>query len=542
MILLASLAGLVAAQTWTGLLWPQQLDDPAWKPRIGYLHPQTVIAGQPLIGPELKLAGLKGKLIWRLESAPAGMKIDDATKHIVWPVPVEGRYRIRVLAENQGEIEESTWFINVQKTEKPGYVVHATRHMDFLVPPDYADWMAKSGADKVVDSYYEFASDLVGGPSADVRQSMEYAPSVGGAYSGVPIMSGPFTFGDNDSNRWRLGFLFHELGHNLNGGWTRVGLIEHGDGLADGVLHDMVEFNKIAWVLRMLKDPDKQGVTNVKPFVDWMNFEKMEFVDSFGPYMKFVDGGGNFLTYKGGQSTPWAAMVHRFGFDYGGEALEKVIRVIRRDGLPLMDYPESLPTASATTRFTLVMCAMSNAAGRDLRKEFLAMGMPLDTPLYLRLYPAVAKAMANLPKPGKNGAFRCPADGHYYLLTPYQTDWVNAEANARRMGGHLAVIRSAAQEKWLADKFGAYGWNWIAYRRKTPTSPFQWVTGEKTDPPVWEPERPEADPAKSCGVLILHEEAGRAPWFGLANRPPNESLFGIIELDKPPVVDLDGLP
>ena len=462
----------------------------------------------------------------------------DGTKRIVWPKPREGRYLVRIRAQDQRDIEETDWALNVLKPEIPGLVVHATRHMDYVVPPAYAEWMTRSGADRIVDAYYEFGRDLVGGLPSDIRQSMVYTPSMGGAHSGDPIVSGPSTFGDDDANRWRLGYLFHELGHDLNA-WTRVGTIEHGDAVADDTLHDMVEFDKIAWVMRILKAPEAPGVVDVPRFAEWMKAESNEFVDSLDRYLAYVQGGGDFLHARD-RSGPWAGMIHRYAFRHGGAAFERCVRAIRRDGIPLMAYPQD---ARATSdRLTIVMCVMSNAVGADLRGEFRAAGMPLNPVLYDRFYPTVARQMADLPPVGRNGAFRCGVDGHYYCLTPYGTTWAVAEATARRLGGHLATIRSAAQEAWLANKFGPDGWLWVGYRREGPEGRWRWVTGETTESPIREPERPETDPAKTGGVLILHEDAGREPWSGLANRPPDEDRFGIVELDHPPALDVDALP
>jgi lectin-like protein len=188
-----------------------------------------------------------------------------------------------------------------------------------------------------------------------------------------------------------------------------------------------------------------------------------------------------------------------------------------------------------------LLCIMSNASGRELRTKFRSLGFPIDDDLYARLNPVFAKDMANLPAVGINGAYRCPVDGRYYLLIPYQTTWAEAESTARRMGGHLATIRSPEQEMWLSNKWANDGWLWVGYTRNEGDASWRWITGETPPPPIWEPERPETDPAKTRGVLIYHEDA-RGIWSGLANRPPNEHLFGLIELDKPPAVDVDSLP
>ena len=518
--------------------WPEQLLDPGWKPHIGYLREATGIDGQSLVGPRLRWS-VEGKTVdWTLVNPPSGMEIDGLGR-IVWQVPKEGRYLVRVRARHDGETEEADWYLNVIKTRFPDPVIFSTRHMDYLVPRDYADWLRTSGASGVIDRYYEFGRDLVGGYPSDTRQSLLHDTSIWGAHSGDPIVAGRVPLGDNDANHWRLGFLFHELGHDLNA-WTRVGYIEHGDKVADTVLHDMVEFDKIAWVTRMLKDPDKQGAVNAPKFAEWMKAESMEFVDAYQKYIEqYNNGGQSFLDYHDGDSAVWAGMVHEYAFTYGNEPLERVIRAIRNDGIDLLDYP-SMPLP-ATERLTIVMCLMSAATGHDLEKQFRDMGFPLKGAVFNRMKPIVAKVMANLPALGKKGFIRCPLDGHYYSTTPYHTTWAVAESTARRMGGHLATLRSAEQEQWLANRFANDGWLWIGARRFTSNSDWRWVTQESTGNPIWEPERPETDPAKTCGVLIYHNDPGRGPWFGMANRPPNENLIGIIELTHEPAIDVDDL-
>jgi len=517
--------------------WPAQLDDPGWKPRIGYLRQATGIAGQVLVGPKLRWDG-PGQVKWSLLNAPDGMRVNASNK-IQWPVPIAGRYLVRVQAQADAETEEAGWLVNVVKADFPNPVVYSTRHMDYVVPESYAGWLDRAGAMRVIDAYYEFGRDLVGALPCDARQSILWDPSVGGAYSGIPIHAGPGAFGDNDANHWKLGFLFHELGHNLNGS-IRVEYLEEGDKFLDTCLHGMVEFEKIAWVCRMLKDPDKQGVPDVPKFAEWMKAESMEFVDGYQNYIKDVATGADLLTWTKGQSVAWAGMLHEYTFKYGSEATEKCLRALRRDGIALGDYPEN---KNSTDRLTILECIMSNAAGRDLRDDFKAMKIPLNDKVYARFNAVVANTMQHLPALGKNGAVLCPADGHYYCMTPYHMTWAEAEATARRLGGHLATIRSAAQEQWLANKYGRNGWMWVGLR-KGSNGIWNWVTRETTGPAVWEPERPESDPAKTCAVLILHEDALKPiqGWFGLANRPPDEQLIGIVELDHAPTTDTDALP
>src|SRR5438046_1466992 len=44
----------------------------------------------------------------------------------------------------------------------------------------------------------------------------------------------------------------------------------------------------------------------------------------------------------------------------------------------------------------------------------------------------------------------------FIIFCPKNT-WSNAEAEAVALGGHLATIRNAAEDRWVYSKFGAYG-------------------------------------------------------------------------------------
>jgi hypothetical protein len=87
-----------------------------------------------------------------------------------------------------------------------------------------------------------------------------------------------------------------------------------------------------------------------------------------------------------------------------------------------------------------------------------------------------------------------PANGHdYYLLAP--ESWPAAEAEAENLGGTLAIIKSADEQKWVFAKFGAYGGTdrnlWIGLHRQWQGGPFVWVTSEKLDYVNWEGGQPD---------------------------------------------------
>src|SRR5438046_3130392 len=71
-----------------------------------------------------------------------------------------------------------------------------------------------------------------------------------------------------------------------------------------------------------------------------------------------------------------------------------------------------------------------------------------------------------------------PSNGHtYYLLS--SSTWTTAEAEAINLGGHLATIRNAAEDRWIYATFGTYnGALWIGLADRRKTRQYTWASGE----------------------------------------------------------------
>lgn len=76
----------------------------------------------------------------------------------------------------------------------------------------------------------------------------------------------------------------------------------------------------------------------------------------------------------------------------------------------------------------------------------------------------------------ESGPFVSPVNGHiYFRLT--SSGWIEAEAQAVAMGGHLATIRNAAENAWIYQKFGNRN-IWIGLNDAGTEGSFHWVSGE----------------------------------------------------------------
>ncbi len=86
-----------------------------------------------------------------------------------------------------------------------------------------------------------------------------------------------------------------------------------------------------------------------------------------------------------------------------------------------------------------------------------------------------------------------PGNGHvYYLLKP--DTWTNCEEMAVRLGGHLATVRNAEEQKWMVATFGPekdfseHGF-WIGLRQNA-TGDYVWASGETCSYRNWEVTEP----------------------------------------------------
>ena len=124
-----------------------------------------------------------------------------------------------------------------------------------------------------------------------------------------------------------------------------------------------------------------------------------------------------------------------------------------------------------------------------------------------------------------------PANGHdYYLLSP--NTWTASEAEAESLGGTLAIIKNAGEQKWVFSTFGPYpgvnhGGLWIGLHRTRPAGPFAWVTDEKLDYVNWDPGEPNNVGGVENCAHMQNGDSNHGAWNDLAD---NNLLFGVVEL------------
>lgn len=148
-----------------------------------------------------------------------------------------------------------------------------------------------------------------------------------------------------------------------------------------------------------------------------------------------------------------------------------------------------------------------------------------------------------------------PANGHHYYLLG-ENGWIDAQAEAVSLDGHLATINDAAEHQWVYTTFSTFGGVdrnlWIglydpdatnnASQRAQRRTEFQWISGESSSYRKWSPVEPNnpqtTDPAtpELYGHIWNPSDPNAGDWNNFRNqanvfgRPVN----GVVEVASVP--------
>lgn len=137
--------------------------------------------------------------------------------------------------------------------------------------------------------------------------------------------------------------------------------------------------------------------------------------------------------------------------------------------------------------------------------------------------------------------FRAGSDHAYFLI---QADsWLESEAAAGALGGHLATVNEEAEQQWILDTFGALDGSrslWIGLRREDD-GVFRWVSGEPVTYENWLDGQPDNALEGEGYVHLLNagNEYGHPAglWNDLANSnalfPTFNPISGVAEVSPP---------
>lgn len=135
-----------------------------------------------------------------------------------------------------------------------------------------------------------------------------------------------------------------------------------------------------------------------------------------------------------------------------------------------------------------------------------------------------------------------PANGHsYYLLT--QNTWSDAEAEAVSLGGHLATIRNAEEDRWVYSTFSGYGGAlWIGLTDRQKVFRFTWISGEPVSYKNWSGGQPDNGTGgiEFCGHIWPQGHTHPGQWNDYADVDTVLSfpIYGVAEISPAATVRL----
>lgn len=133
-----------------------------------------------------------------------------------------------------------------------------------------------------------------------------------------------------------------------------------------------------------------------------------------------------------------------------------------------------------------------------------------------------------------------PNNHHSYLLLAAAT-WKVSEAEAVRLGGHLATIRNQAEEDWVLNTFGSYGGQqhllWIGLSDTTKKFHFSWSNGESASYTRWAPGEPNNVGTGEDFVAIYYPNHTQGnkwnDWNDRVADPIGLPMNGVVEIIPP---------
>lgn len=116
-------------------------------------------------------------------------------------------------------------------------------------------------------------------------------------------------------------------------------------------------------------------------------------------------------------------------------------------------------------------------------------------------------------------------EGHYYTLTPTARRWVDAEAYAQSLGGHLIAIDNQAEQQWARATFGQIGNFWIGLNNQAGTGTWVWADGKIPTYTNWQAGEPNQG-----SHTVSYLDVSNGYWYDCN---PDWNVLGIVEVDGP---------
>jgi Lectin C-type domain len=132
-----------------------------------------------------------------------------------------------------------------------------------------------------------------------------------------------------------------------------------------------------------------------------------------------------------------------------------------------------------------------------------------------------------------------PSSGHRYAITT-RMSWTNAQAQARKWGGHLVTIGSRAEHDWVFAQFGKFvpgvedGY-WIGFSDAAKEGTWVWSNGAKPKFTNWLSNQPDNKFGVEHYAHVWGPTFGtQGKWNDIGNIPAvtRKGFPGVVELSK----------
>jgi hypothetical protein len=129
------------------------------------------------------------------------------------------------------------------------------------------------------------------------------------------------------------------------------------------------------------------------------------------------------------------------------------------------------------------------------------------------------------------------ANGHWhYLVGP--TNWTDAEAQARGLGGHLVAINDATENAWVLDTFGNYGGQsrtmFIGFTDEGHEGQWLWTSGDPVTYVNWAPGEPNNGmgvfPYENVAMMFGAGDTRAGLWNDVMGTLPEQQYWGVVEV------------
>lgn len=193
-----------------------------------------------------------------------------------------------------------------------------------------------------------------------------------------------------------------------------------------------------------------------------------------------------------------------------------------------------------------------------MRRVKLFLILPLSAVILLSHCPAIAEAalvVKVLQEASRNGhTYRLIGEGEESSSEIRRISWLDAEAYAASVGGHLATVDDIGEDQWIRDTFDAkvrafdsVGITinrsiWLGLNDKDQEGTFVWSSGSTSSYRNWIDGEPAgsktgSSPDEDFTGLLISSDANHGKWhdiISVSGYNAGDVTFGLVEINAVP--------